>query len=93
MSSNIRLDEALIAPCGFYCGICPLLSQQRCRGCKQIETHCLMYECSQAQRLVCCQLCAEFPCEKMWQEDIIVLSKNWLTWMKDTLASGTGVIE
>ena len=93
MNSATRRDEVLIAPCGFYCGICPLFAQRRCKGCKQIQTHCQMYECSQARGLVCCEQCAEFPCDRMRQEDVFVLSTEWLNWMNETMTSDTGAIE
>lgn len=82
---NKRINEKLIAPCGFYCGSCPSHIAGECAGCTQDEKvlKCYAYECAVKRGLRFCGQCSQFPCSTLLEKDnATILSAKWLRWKK-----------
>ncbi|UCH30958.1 MAG: DUF3795 domain-containing protein [Candidatus Bathyarchaeota archaeon] len=63
--------DALLAPCGTYCGSCAYYKKERkpnCLGCGTHSGHpfwgdCKLYACARDHHVQHCGLCKEFPCD------------------------------
>jgi hypothetical protein len=65
------VKDALLAPCGAYCGSCAYFKKERnphCTGCGTHMGHpfwgdCKLYACAEDHKVGHCGLCGEFPCD------------------------------
>lgn len=80
-------NQALIAPCGLYCGECEAFQDRRCGGCVSRQGLCLKYTkickiyscCVDRRRLRFCSDCRDFPCERfskffntpVWYDEVL----------------------
>ena len=83
INKNINLE--LVAPCGFYCGSCPVYLAGNCEGCYNGGyKECYTYNCVINKDINFCGECSDFPCEYiMNNEKSTIFNKLWLGWIKE----------
>lgn len=84
---NIKIDEKLIAKCGYYCGACPTYLNGNCSGCyeEHSEGDCFTRDCVINKNICVCGQCADFPCDTiLTKPHSTVLDSQWLQWKKNS---------
>ena len=80
MSTNNKIDNSLIAPCGMNCGICMahLRERKKCYGCNNDDkdqpfhcTKCMIKFCEikHQSNSIFCYDCPTYPCKRLKQFD------------------------
>jgi len=80
MSSAVKFNRALIAPCGMNCGTCIAFMREKnnCPGCRKASPdkavsvqRCIIVKCTylEATKSKFCYECEKFPCKRMNQLD------------------------
>ncbi|MGC9350128.1 MAG: DUF3795 domain-containing protein [Anaerolineae bacterium] len=75
--------DALVTPCGLYCGSCRFYMGGVCRGCGTADrAGCALFDCCRLKRgLRFCTECEEFPCEALRKS--VGLDPRWLAQMAE----------
>lgn len=89
---TVKVNRALLAPCGFYCGNCLMNKKEKCAGCEKLfeataakgEAPCGIRACAIGRGFDACAECGSYPCDKYDASQGAILSDSFVRWIRES---------
>lgn len=100
MSEKAKFVGSQAGACGVSCSLCPVSKHEkyRCFGCEWLnkmlkkarenKKGCMFWECAQDKKVECCFTCEKFPCEKHYDSEEAIYTKQILDIWKELRRTG-----